>query len=352
METVELPPVLSETNGFEMIAVFAAPDAGEDLPFLFLAIRWNQSHDRCADHFVVSVSEDALRPEIPTGDDTVQILSNNRIVGRGDDGCKLASSDFGQMAVSGVAKGPDPSIIFSVLTPNRRRVSVQKSPVDEFNLILADFVRMGIKIDDFLDKLSGILDLLGHPREFRSIVKFVGNLSGNIPYIDHPLVLEYFPSFAVNDQDSIKSRINLGLKEGGFPDKLLLRPLALGHVIHDRDEMGNDSFFGAHGGDRVLVLVEAPVFATVGEVAAPCFAGEDGGPKILVKLLVVLPGLEQSRIFAHNLFGSVAGQAGEGGVDPKYDALAVSDDDRVRSGFQRGCDDDRVRSSFQRGGIF
>src|SRR5271165_6443666 len=66
----------------------------------------------------------------------------------------------------------------------------------------------------------------------------------NIPYIDYPLVLEYFPSFAVNDQDSIKSRINLGLKEGGFPGKLLLRPLALGHVIHDRDEMGNDSLFG------------------------------------------------------------------------------------------------------------
>ena len=28
---VELPPVLSETNGFEMIEAFAAPDAGEDL---------------------------------------------------------------------------------------------------------------------------------------------------------------------------------------------------------------------------------------------------------------------------------------------------------------------------------
>ena len=67
----ELPPVFGEANGFEMIEAFAAPDAGKDLQFLRLAIRWDQSHDRRADHFVGGVSEDALRPEIPTGDGTV-----------------------------------------------------------------------------------------------------------------------------------------------------------------------------------------------------------------------------------------------------------------------------------------
>jgi hypothetical protein len=66
-----LPPVFGEANGFEMVEAFAAPDTGEDLQFLRLAIRWDQSHDRRADHFVGSVSKDALRPEIPTGDDTV-----------------------------------------------------------------------------------------------------------------------------------------------------------------------------------------------------------------------------------------------------------------------------------------
>src|SRR5271166_6955667 len=52
---VELPPILSKTHGFEVIKAFAAPDVGEDLQFLFLAIPWNQSHDRSADHFFGAV---------------------------------------------------------------------------------------------------------------------------------------------------------------------------------------------------------------------------------------------------------------------------------------------------------
>ena len=78
----EPSPVLSDTNRFEMTEAFAAPNAGEDLRFFFLVIRWNQSHDRAADHFVGGVSEDALRPQIPTGNDTVQVLSDDRIVRR------------------------------------------------------------------------------------------------------------------------------------------------------------------------------------------------------------------------------------------------------------------------------
>ena len=42
---IELPSVFGEANGFEMIDAFAAPNAGEDLLFLRLAIRRNQSHD-------------------------------------------------------------------------------------------------------------------------------------------------------------------------------------------------------------------------------------------------------------------------------------------------------------------
>ena len=64
-----------------LIYAFTAPDAGENLRLLLMAIRWNQSHYRCADHFLGSVSEDALRPEIPTRYNKIQILSNDRIVG-------------------------------------------------------------------------------------------------------------------------------------------------------------------------------------------------------------------------------------------------------------------------------
>src|SRR5580698_5903681 len=85
-DTGELLPALRETNGFEMIDPFAAPNAREDLQFFLLTIRGNQSQKRRADHFVGAVSVDVLSPEVPIGDQAVQILSDNRSVGRGDDG--------------------------------------------------------------------------------------------------------------------------------------------------------------------------------------------------------------------------------------------------------------------------
>jgi hypothetical protein len=71
--------------------------------------------------------------------------------------------------------------MFPVLTPHRGRVSVQKSSVDEFKLVSANLIRMGIQMSDFIGKLLRIFDLIGNPLSFRSIVQFFGHLEGDIP---------------------------------------------------------------------------------------------------------------------------------------------------------------------------
>ena len=143
---VEAPPVLSETNGFKMIEAFAAPDAREDLLFLVLAIRWNQSDDRRADHFVGGVSEDALGPEIPTGDDTVQILSDDRIVGRGDDRRQPVRSDVGQMPIGHVAETPHAARSLSI-DGEDFGITLKNSPIFQFQQIEA----LSLGRDDLLE---------------------------------------------------------------------------------------------------------------------------------------------------------------------------------------------------------
>src|ERR1700740_146501 len=78
-----------------------------------MAIRRDQSHNRRANHFVGRISEDALCPNIPTGDDTIQIFSDDRIVGRSNDGRELTRSDFGQMAIGHIAVAPYTPCAFS-----------------------------------------------------------------------------------------------------------------------------------------------------------------------------------------------------------------------------------------------
>jgi hypothetical protein len=94
----------------------------------------------------------------------------------------------------------------------------------------------------------------------------------------------------------------VGFSRFGVACKPALWP-ALGDVVHDRDDMGDDAFLGEHKRDRVLVLIQAPVFSTVGE----------------------------------------------GRVNPKNDSVGIRDNDRVGSGLQRSGDDGSGRSGFHPG---
>jgi len=64
---VKLRPVFGEANSFEVIIAFTSHYTSQDLLFLPLALRRNESQDRGSDHLVDRVAEDAFRTLLPAG---------------------------------------------------------------------------------------------------------------------------------------------------------------------------------------------------------------------------------------------------------------------------------------------
>src|ERR1019366_5310029 len=69
-------------------------------------------------------------------------------------------------------------------------------------------------------------------------------------------------------------------------------------------------------GRPVLVLhVEPSIMAAISHLAMPNLSGQDGVPKALVKLMVLLAGLEKTWVLPHRLLAGVATNLGESGID-------------------------------------
>src|ERR1700722_16406233 len=95
---------------------------------------------------------------------------------------------------------------------------------------------MRVEVRDLLDEHTGVPDMAGHPLEAQPVVRVAGNIRGKIPEAQHPLILEDPLSLAVDDQNPIERRIDLGFEEGGLPEQLLLNLPALGDVAgHSQD---------------------------------------------------------------------------------------------------------------------
>ena len=67
----------------------------------------------------------------------------------------------------------------------------------------------------------------------------------------------------------------------------IVRSPALSHVVHDPDEMGDRTAFGADRRNGMLVVKETSIFPAVCEFAAPGLAGENRLPQIAIEGLVV-----------------------------------------------------------------
>ncbi len=80
------PSVLAHPDGLEVFDPLAAADLREHDVFFAQAVRRDQHRDRLADSVCGRVAEQALSAAIPRGDDAVQILADNRVVRRLDDG--------------------------------------------------------------------------------------------------------------------------------------------------------------------------------------------------------------------------------------------------------------------------
>jgi hypothetical protein len=72
---------------------------GEDGAFLVQAIRREERRDRPSHDLVGPIAEELLRTFIPRANDPVQILADDRIVGRGDD-CSEQGLERDRIAVA------------------------------------------------------------------------------------------------------------------------------------------------------------------------------------------------------------------------------------------------------------
>jgi hypothetical protein len=100
--------VLAMTDCVVMLDLLAPADAIKDRGFFIMALLWNEDGDRLADHFLRPVPEKLLSALVPTLDDAVEILAEDRVP-RGFDDCReLRGSFIGSAIAFGIALGLQP----------------------------------------------------------------------------------------------------------------------------------------------------------------------------------------------------------------------------------------------------
>ena len=82
---IDQAPILSPPLGFRALDANPVTDLVQDFRLLLLPARRDQHQDRAADRLVAAIAEDPLRRLVPARDGPVQVLADNRIVGRVDD---------------------------------------------------------------------------------------------------------------------------------------------------------------------------------------------------------------------------------------------------------------------------
>src|SRR5215510_407509 len=87
-----------------MVYLFAAPDAFQNTRLLIRAIRRYQNHDGLTDGLFSRIAEQLLRAFVPTHDDAVQVLADDGVVRRFDDGRQLGYSIFRPFAFGEVGE--------------------------------------------------------------------------------------------------------------------------------------------------------------------------------------------------------------------------------------------------------
>src|SRR6516225_10036107 len=111
----------------------------KDLLFLCPAIQRNQSPDRRSDHLLSGVTKDVFCTFIPTCNDAVEILSNDRIVRVIHNCCQAAHGQIKMLALSHKPEAPHST---GGLSPSRNDlgVALDQPSIDQFKQIKAFFL--------------------------------------------------------------------------------------------------------------------------------------------------------------------------------------------------------------------
>src|SRR6202012_3865592 len=95
--------VLSNADGLKVVHALAALDAGNNFRLFTATVGGDDKSDVLADGFVGCIAKQPFRAFVPTGDDTIQILADNRVIGRIHNGSEQASGAFSSVANGNVA---------------------------------------------------------------------------------------------------------------------------------------------------------------------------------------------------------------------------------------------------------
>ena len=97
---VEQLAVFAAPEGFEVFDAFAGGDFAEDLGLFGLKLGRDEHEDGLADDLVRLIAEEPGGSGIPTGDDTLEILADDGVVGGVDDGGELQPGFDGRRSSS------------------------------------------------------------------------------------------------------------------------------------------------------------------------------------------------------------------------------------------------------------
>src|SRR5262249_34365642 len=132
--------VLAAAQGFVMLDLFAAGDAGEDFWFLRIKVGWDQDRDRLAQRLADRVAIKALGAAIPAHDHPAEILAEDRITRGIDDAGKLAAHLLGTALLADVEQRSDPAVLFARLVEQGRVEAAQQPRLEagesDFELVL------------------------------------------------------------------------------------------------------------------------------------------------------------------------------------------------------------------------
>ena len=82
---VDSAAVFGDANRLEMLDSLTEPYAPQNVIFFLVAFGRNNQGHRLADRFVGRIAEQALRSRVPRGNDPVERLADDCVVGRGND---------------------------------------------------------------------------------------------------------------------------------------------------------------------------------------------------------------------------------------------------------------------------
>ena len=109
-----------------MVDAFAGLQAGDDLLLLGPQFIGNDAEDGLTDHLLGGVAENPRGAGIPGGDDAVEALADNRVVGGRHDRGEAGAVDFGLPPVGGVDQQIDCAGYLPLLVAQQRWVGEER----------------------------------------------------------------------------------------------------------------------------------------------------------------------------------------------------------------------------------